>query len=158
MGNGDGTINQDLLLAKYNELEGVSEEIFEILSNDGYGYGYGYGQKNTRSSKKSNKKKKSLLRERIRNRGNKEKISKLTENQEQNRNRFGERLLKKRKEGKKAGRTGKSSKQEFDGFLAWSDLTALPSKHDYYKLKNMYRVVEEGLETCIETTLNSINF
>merc|ERR1712098_790810 len=124
--------------------------------------------KKTRSSKKPNKKKKSLLKERIRNRGNKQTISKLTENQEHNRNRFGERLLKKRKEGKEARRTGKTSKQEFDGFLAcssgfqcflaWSDLTSLPSLHDYFKLRYIYRVVKEGLEPCIETTLNSINF
>jgi len=154
--NKDGTINQDLLLAKYNELEGVSEEIFEILSNDGYGYGY--GQKKTRSSKKSKKKNKSLLQKRMRNRGNKRKNSQVTENQKQNLNRFGERLPKKGKEGKQARRTGKTSKQEMDDFLAWSDLTSLPSKHDYYKLTDIDRVLQDGLETCIETTLNSINF
>merc|ERR1712098_361954 len=105
----------------------------------------------------SKKKNKSLLQKRMRNRGNKRKNSQVTE-KKQNLNRFGERLPKKGKEGKQARRTGKTSKQEIDDFLAWSYLTSLPSKHDYYKLRDIDRVLQDGLETCIEPTLNSINF
>merc|ERR1712198_764806 len=50
--NEDGTINEDELLTKYNELGGVSEEIFNILSSDESGYGYGEMRMLARNNKK----------------------------------------------------------------------------------------------------------
>jgi len=124
--NEDGTIKVDELLTKYDELEGVSEEIYNILSNDGYGYGY--GKKNTR---------------------------KETSNRFQN--------SKNEKQGKESKRNrldriGWDYELDINEFFEATNLTSLPSLNDYEKLSKIHSVVRNGLETCIKSTLNSIDF
>merc|ERR1712064_115196 len=175
MGNENGTINEDIL-TKYNELDGVAEEINIIISSTGYGYGYGKkkmrmlgikrgtrrNSPQERNGKKKRKSKHSPQRsgKAIRRDGRKKRAKSKTRGKKRNSKTSLRKKYKDERKEDKMSRTPPAYDEEEikNEYLATVNLTSLPSSEAFEQLYDIYYVVENGLEICVDNTLSSTDF